>query len=51
MEIAILGLGCFWGPERKFGEIEGVTNTEVGYCGGKNKDTLSRSLHWYHWAC
>ena len=29
MEIAILGLGCFWGPERKFGEIEGVTNTEV----------------------
>ena len=39
MEIAILGLGCFWGPERKFGEINGVTNTEVGYCGGKNKDT------------
>ena len=39
MEIAILGLGCFWGPERKFVEIEGVTNTEVGYCGGKNKDT------------
>ena len=39
MEIAILGLGCFWGQERKFGEIDGVTNTEVGYCGGKNKDT------------
>ena len=39
MEIAILGLGCFWGPERKFGEIDGVTNTEVGYCGGKKKDT------------
>ena len=39
MEIAILALGCFWGPERKFGEIDGVTNTEVGYCGGKNKDT------------
>lgn len=39
MEIAILGLGCFWGPERKFVEIDGVTNTEVGYCGGKNKDT------------
>tara|TARA_A100001011_G_C13815364_1_gene636610 strand:+ start:81 stop:527 length:447 start_codon:yes stop_codon:yes gene_type:complete len=39
MEIAILGLGCFWGPERKFGEIEGVTKTEVGYCGGKNKET------------
>ena len=39
MEIAILGLGCFWGPERKFGEIKGVTKTEVGYCGGKNKET------------
>ena len=39
MEIAILGLGCFWGQERKFGEIYGVTKTEVGYCGGKNKDT------------
>ena len=39
MEIAILGLGCFWGPETKFGEIDGVTKTEVGYCGGKNKDT------------
>ena len=39
MEIAILALGCFWGPERKFGEIDGVTNTEVGYCGGKNKNT------------
>ncbi len=39
MEIAILGLGCFWGPERKFSDIDGVTNTEVGYCGGKNKDT------------
>ena len=39
MEIAILGLGCFWGPERKFGEIVGVTKTEVGYCGGKNKKT------------
>ena len=39
MEIAIVGLGCFWGPERKFGEIDGVINTEVGYCGGKNKET------------
>ena len=39
MEIAILGVGCFWGPERKFGEIKGVTKTEVGYCGGKNKET------------
>ncbi len=39
MEIAILGLGCFWGPERKFNEIKGVIKTEVGYCGGKSKET------------
>ena len=35
MEIAILALGCFWGPEKKFGKIEGILETEVGYCGGK----------------
>ena len=36
MAIAILGLGCFWGPEIKFSKIEGVIKTEVGYCGGEN---------------
>ena len=35
MEIAVLGLGCFWGPEKKFSKIEGIVETEVGYCGGK----------------
>ena len=44
MEIAILGLGCFWGPESKFGEIKGVTKTEVGYCGGKNKETTYQEV-------
>ena len=39
MEIAILALGCFWGPEKKFSEIKGVYKTEVGYCGGKNPKT------------
>ena len=39
MEIAILGLGCFWGPEIKFSKVNGVIKTEVGYCGGKNKET------------
>ena len=37
MEIAVLGLGCFWGPEIKFSKLEGVIKTEVGYCGGDNK--------------
>ena len=39
MEIAILGLGCFWGPEIKFSKLEGVVKTEVGYCGGDSKET------------
>ena len=33
MEIAVFALGCFWGPEKKFGKIEGIVGTEVGYCG------------------
>ena len=37
MEIAVLGLGCFWGPEIKFSKLEGVIKTEVGYCGGDSK--------------
>ena len=34
MEIAVLALGCFWGPEIKFSKIPGIIKTEVGYCGG-----------------
>ena len=39
MEIAILALGCFWGPEIKFGKLDGIIKTEVGYCGGNNAET------------
>ena len=39
MEIAILGLGCFWGPEKKFNKLVGVVKTEVGYCGGNSENT------------
>ena len=28
------GLGCFWGAERKFWDLNGVYSTAVGYCGG-----------------
>src|ERR1039458_3798902 len=34
METAIFGLGCFWGAERKFWEVDGVYTTAVGYSGG-----------------
>jgi len=33
-ETAMFGLGCFWGAERKFWELEGVWVTAVGYAGG-----------------
>ena len=44
MEIAILGLGCFWGPEIKFSRLEGVIKTEVGYCGGDSKETTYKEV-------
>ena len=39
MEIAVLACGCFWGPEIKFGRLDGVYKTEVGYCGGNTSKT------------
>ena len=33
-DVAIFGLGCFWGAERKFWETDGVYSTQVGYAGG-----------------
>ena len=44
MEIAVLGLGCFWGPEIKFSKLEGVIKTEVGYCGGDSKETTYKEV-------
>jgi peptide-methionine (S)-S-oxide reductase len=33
-EIAMFGLGCFWGAEKAFGSLPGVLVTAVGYSGG-----------------
>ena len=44
MEIAILGLGCFWGPEIKFSKVKGIIKTEVGYCGGVTKETTYKEV-------
>jgi len=34
MELALFGMGCFWGAERKFWQAEGVHSTAVGYAAG-----------------
>jgi peptide-methionine (S)-S-oxide reductase len=34
MQLAMFGLGCFWGAERKFWQTPGVYTTAVGYAGG-----------------
>ena len=34
LELALFGLGCFWGAERKFWEADGVFSTSVGYAAG-----------------
>ena len=44
MEIAVLALGCFWGPEIKFGKLEGIIKTEVGYCGGNSNSTTYQEV-------
>ena len=44
MEIAVLALGCFWGPEIKFSKIDGIIKTEVGYCGGNTPNTTYKEV-------
>ncbi|MFQ5523809.1 MAG: peptide-methionine (S)-S-oxide reductase MsrA [Acidimicrobiia bacterium] len=33
-EVAVFGMGCFWGAERRFWQLPGVYTTSVGYAGG-----------------
>ena len=44
MEIAVLGLGCFWEPEIKFSKVNGIVKTEVGYCGGNSPQTTYKEV-------
>ncbi|KAL2761634.1 mitochondrial peptide methionine sulfoxide reductase isoform d [Daubentonia madagascariensis] len=32
--MAVFGMGCFWGAERKFWILKGVYSTQVGFAGG-----------------
>jgi len=44
MEMAIFGLGCFWGAERKFWQQEGVYSTAVGYAAGSTPNPTYREV-------
>ena len=33
-QVAVFGMGCFWGAERIFWRLPGVYSTAVGYAGG-----------------
>ncbi|MEY3615922.1 MAG: peptide-methionine (S)-S-oxide reductase MsrA [Actinomycetota bacterium] len=37
-ETLVVGMGCFWGAERKFWQAPGVYSTAVGYAGGYTKN-------------
>ena len=34
LELALFGMGCFWGAERRFWQVPGVYSTAVGYAAG-----------------
>src|SRR2546423_15028191 len=34
LEMMVVGMGCFWGAEKKFWQAAGVYTTAVGYAGG-----------------
>lgn len=43
-EFALFGLGCFWGAERKFWQLEGVHSTAVGYAAGYTPNPTYREV-------
>jgi peptide-methionine (S)-S-oxide reductase len=44
MRLALFGMGCFWGAERKFWESRGVYSTAVGYAGGFTPNPTYREV-------
>jgi peptide-methionine (S)-S-oxide reductase len=43
-ERAVFGLGCFWGAERVFWQVDGVYTTAVGYAGGFTRNPTYRDV-------
>ncbi len=44
LEMAMFGLGCFWGAERKFWQQEGVFTTAVGYAAGSTPNPTYKEV-------
>ena len=44
LERAIFAMGCFWGAERKFWELDGVFSTAVGYTAGQTPNPTYREV-------
>jgi len=44
LEVAMFGLGCFWGAERVFWKVPGVFTTAVGYAGGYTPNPTYREV-------
>src|SRR5882724_12452543 len=43
-ELALFGMGCFWGAERKFWQLKGVYSTAVGYAAGHTPNPTYREV-------
>jgi len=44
LRLAMFGLGCFWGAERRFWRMEGVWSTAVGYAAGVTPNPTYREV-------
>jgi peptide-methionine (S)-S-oxide reductase len=44
VQLALFGMGCFWGAERKFWQRDGVFSTAVGYAGGLTPNPTYREV-------
>jgi len=44
LQLALFGMGCFWGAERKFWQREGVFSTSVGYAAGLTPNPTYREV-------
>ena len=44
VSVAMFGMGCFWGVEKKFWQLPGVVSTQVGYAGGPTPNPTYREV-------